>query len=993
MLRVHLLGGFRVLVADQPVPEQAWRSKRAAALVKLLALAPDHRLHREQVIEALWPDLASEAQTNNLNVTVSRARQALEAYGAPPSALVTRDGQMLVLGPSDAVWVDVDAFEAAVAEGWRAQDPAAFQRALALYPGDLLPEDRYEAWAEERRAALQASVLALLSRLGQLHAERGELSYAIAAYQRLVAADLVHEEAHAALMRLYALTGQRSQALAQYEQLVAALRRELDIDPEPATMQLAQAIRTGQMAGSRPPIVSGEPVAAPRSSTTVNNLPAPISTLVGRERELAELRQLLAAGRLLTLTGAGGIGKTRLAIALARAMQETFPDGVAFVDLTPVDDSDLVVPTIAQALDVRQAGTQPIVDTLKAALHDRQLLLVLDNFERVAAAAPFVAELLIYAPGVKALVTSRVRLRLNGEQEYAVPPLVVPAAGERFPGGQLARYAAAALFVQRAREVRSDFVVTSDSAPAVAEICRRLEGLPLAIELAAARAKVLTPPAMLARLDRPLALLTGGARDLPARQQTIRATIEWSYNLLTPVEQRLFRRLAVFVGGWTLEAAEAVADPDPSRYPGQALGIDVLDGLTWLIDSNLVIRRQQHDASATPDVESRPRFGMLETIREFGLERLRESGEELEVRESHAAWFVALAEQAAPHFEQADQVAWYTALSHDDANLRAALEWIRERNDAESGLRLVNALWLYWFVRGWIVEGYAQTAAVIDLPESTAFPVPLIDALIHAGFLAREYGDFDLASAASRRGLALSGTIGDRKRAADALVNLGYVALQQEQYDEARELLQESLATQRALGNQQGVADALSFLGMTAFYHNELEAARRLHEESLATWTALEDWGATVWARLHLAFVLTRQGALAAAYDQLMTCLELSGELDFRTGMALTLDGLAQLAVLQSSFDLALRLVAAAASIREAAGIRLSPREQADAGQLLEQIRAGAGAEATAARLSSRQRWSLDELTAAIRDTLGATYAGAAAITPAQPASPPRVRG
>ncbi|MEX2315413.1 MAG: TIR domain-containing protein, partial [Thermomicrobiales bacterium] len=360
-LRIQLLGGFGVSIGGRAVSEAAWRQRRAASIVKLLALEPTHRLHREQLMELLWPELDYAAQLNNLRQALHHARRSLESAGMPRGLALERDGDIVVLAPAGLVWVDARAFEQAVVDAWQALTPASAQEALALYSGDLLPNDLYEGWAEQRRTTLRAGYLALLARLAALYDERGEPAEAIDAWQRLVAVDPTNEAAHAALMRLYAGSGQRRHALTQFDQLVAVLERELDASPEPDTCELAEAIREGRFPGA------GMATLRPAQASPTS-LPIPISQLVGREQELAELRQLLATERLLTLTGPGGIGKTRLAIEVARSVADTFPNGVAFVDLAPVRDPERVIPAIAEALGIREDGSRPLAATLAIAL-------------------------------------------------------------------------------------------------------------------------------------------------------------------------------------------------------------------------------------------------------------------------------------------------------------------------------------------------------------------------------------------------------------------------------------------------------------------------------------------------------------------------------------------------------------------------------------------------------------------------------------------------
>ena len=956
-LQVRLLGAFRVRVGSHIVPERAWRSSRASSLVKVLALAPNHRLHREQVVEAFWPDLDPDAQANNLNVTASRARQALDAAGAPPGLFVRRMGETLALGPPELVDVDVHAFEEAVADGWRTQDPTLFRSALGLYTGDLLSDDPYAEWAEVRRAVLRTAYLGALSRLGQLHAQRGEVGHVAEVTQRLVAEEPSHEAAHVALMRLYAHSGQPGRALAQYDRLVEALRRDLDADPDRTATELAQAIRGGRYATPSDRRVAERPGCEPSDPAGTTHLHRPLGDLIGRQRELAEVQQLLATERLVTLTGPGGIGKTRLALAVAHEFRVSFPDDVASVDLSSIRDPGLVVSAVARALGVRESAGRSSIARVAAHLADRRLLLLLDNFEQVVDAAPSVTALLERTRQLKVLVTSRAPLRVTGEREYPVPGLTLPAQEVSTDDAALLGAPAVELFVQRARATRPNFEASGDTAQAVAEICRRLDGLPLAIELAAARVKVLSPTAMLARLDRPLALLVGGVGNLPPRQQTIRATVTWSHDLLGPAEQRLLRRLAVFVDGWTLEAAEAVADPSGD------LGVGVLDGLASLVDKSLVTQQEM--------LRGVVRFGMLETVREFATERLAGTVDEEPVRERHAAFAVALAELARPRLASADMTPWLERLDRENANLRAALRWLRERGEAERALHLVTALRLYWFVRGRLAEGCDETLAVAALPESEAFPLLRVDALNSAGFLAREYGNYEHAFAMAVTARSESERFGDRQRAADAAANLGYVALQRGDHNAARRLFGESLTTNQEERNRQGIADSLSFLALTAYYENDLDTAKRLNEESLDLWVALGDRQAIVWARTRLGSVLLRMKAYASAFDEFANSLVIARELDFRWGLSWALDGLAHLAAIRSSWPLAMDLITTAASIREAAGLRLPPIEQAEVDQLWEsltrvEVAGGAG---TVPPLHGRK--TVDELTRAVSDALG----------------------
>ncbi|MDP9356428.1 MAG: AAA family ATPase, partial [Chloroflexota bacterium] len=700
---------------------------------------------------------------------------------------------------------------------WRAPDPALAQAALELYTGDLLPEDPYEDWAANRRATLRATFLALLSHLADLHEGRGELGPAIAAWQRVVGAEPTDEAAHVALMRLLARSGRRRQALAQFDALVSLLERELGAEPEAATRALHRAIRDSSYPAETERIEAA-PIAATSAPAAVGvALPALVDDLVGREREVAELRHLLGAGRLGTLTGPGGIGKTRLAIATAGTVADAFPDGVAFVDLAPIRDPALVIQAIAHVVGVRDAGDRPLPETLRAILKDQRRLLVLDNVEQVVEAAPDVADLLRSCPDVKVLATSRVRLRLRGEQEYPVRPLALPDPS-RMPALEgLSQYAAVALFIRRGREARPDFDVTNATAPAVAEICARLDGLPLAIELAAARVRLLPPEALLARLGHPLALLTGGPRDLPARQRTLRTAIAWSHDLLPSAEQTLFRRLAVFVGGWTLDGAKAVTNACGD------LSIGVLDGLAALVDHSLVLDLGQAGDGAEH------RYGMLETIREYALERLEASGEEEAVRAAHLAYYRAASEAVGPETFGLP-AAVRTWIEAEIGNLRAVLAWAEERGDAEAGFPLTHA---FANNRSRLVEARDWLERFLAIG-SDAAPRLRVQAFIDLGWIALLQGDQPVVRAAAEAAVALADEQ-DYIGRAGALDILGLALINEEEFDAARSLLETALALcQDRADGAHLTPFVLNHLGLLAHIVNDIEGSAAYYEAALA---------------------------------------------------------------------------------------------------------------------------------------------------------------
>jgi predicted ATPase/transcriptional regulator with XRE-family HTH domain len=599
-----------------------------------------------------------------------------------------------------------------------------------------------------------------------------------------------------------------------------------------------------------------------RSGLPPATLPVPLTPLLGRAHLVAVAGGLLQREevRLLTLTGPGGIGKTRLGLQVAADGRPLFPDGVAFVALAALRDPGLVAATIAQALGVREGGRQSMRERLLEFLRGKHLLLVLDNFEHMLAAAPLVAELLAADPALKVLVTSRAVLRLQGEQEFPVPPLALPVVGpsrERLPDVEaLAQYAAVALFVQQAQAVQPDFALTATTAAAVAEICVRLDGLPLAIELAAARSKVLSPQGLLARLEHRLHVLTGGPRDLPARLQTMRDTIAWSHDLLDAHGQVLYARLAVFVGGWTLEAAEAVCAVVGNRE------VAVLDGLETLVNQSLVQQEEQQDGER--------RFRMLETIREYARERLEASGEAAAVQQQHAAYYLALAERVEPELRGAEQVAWLALLEREHDNLRAALSWAHERGDAETGLRLAGALFPFWMRHNHYSDGRARLAALLALPESgrsASAPWVRAKALHAAAELAFDQGDYQHAVVLAERSLAVSRDSGDTAGIARALHRLGDTLLFLGEYAQAQPVLEESLALWRRLDDAWGMARSLLVVAVLAEARGDLGRSAALREEGLALREHGRDPLRDPWL---IAYLLTNLGdAIARAHGDL----------------------------------------------------------------------------------------------------------------------------
>jgi predicted ATPase/class 3 adenylate cyclase/Tfp pilus assembly protein PilF len=652
------------------------------------------------------------------------------------------------------------------------------------------------------------------------------------------------------------------------------------------------------------------------------NLPAQLTSFIGREEEIASVCSLLrrADVRLLTLSGSGGTGKTRLGLQVAAQLLNEFGDGVFFVSLAAISTVGLVAFTIAQTLGVKEVAGQPILETLKDYLRPRQILLILDNFEQVITAAPMVTELLAVASRLKVLVTSREVFLIYGEHEFPVLPFVLPDL-DRLPLQEdafvpvLSEYAAVQLFVERAQAVQPDFRLDGENARTVAEICARLDGLPLAIELAAACCRSFSPQAILARLTgavgpSSLRMLTGSLRDLPARQRTLRGAIDWSYNLLDIGEKKLFARLAVFVGGGTTEAVEVVCNI------GGDLSMDVLDGLTSLVNKSML--------QSAHGIEGEPRFTMLETIREYALERLEASGEARLLRQYHAGYYLTLAGRAEPELRAGpQQVAWLDRLEQEHGNLRAALTWSLERGEGEIALLLSSALWRFWYWHSHLSEGSHWLGLALAATRSDKEMATVrVRVLNGAGNLASARGDYEQARALLEEGLALGREQGMASKAdlAPLLNTLGTVTVNQGDYQRAQMFYEECLALQREWGDQVGIAHVLNNLGVVVSNQGDYEQAQTFLEESLARFRELGiKWG-IAYALGNLGRAALCLGDYARATTQIEESLALCQELGDRDGVAECLARLGGVAAAQSDAERAVALYRESLSLYQQVG-------------------------------------------------------------------------
>ena len=896
MMRVVSLGNALVEKGGKPIDSPDLIQKPRELLYYLLS-HPEGRT-KEQVGLALWPEASTSQLRSSFHDALYRLRRALGA-----KEWVSFEKGRYSFGRTLSYSYDVQDFERKLLEARsvRAEAPERairlLQEAADLYGGDYLEDLAVEGeWAFVRQEVLRRAFQEALVLLGELLLDRGRHAEAADAYRRAISQDNYLEGAHRGLMHSYARSGEKGRAVEQYRALVRLLREGVGTVPGPETTALYEDLRRGE-ADVEPAPAEAHHESPPRKlpAAKTNNLPLQPTPLVGREREVEEVVERIRGGkgRLLTLTGPGGTGKTRVALAAGDALLEEFEDGVYFVALAAIRDPELVPSAMVGSLGVKESAEQPLIETLKGYLHHKRLLLILDNFEQVLEAVPVVKELLVTCPSLEILVTSRMPLRIYGEQEYPVPPLAVPDTKALPLLEAMTYYEAVRLFVERARAVKADFSVTSENAPAVAEICARLDGLPLAIELAAARVRLLAPRAMLARLGDRLTLLRGGPRDLPARQRTLRSTIDWSYELLEDEDKVLFGRLSAFAGGRTLEAIEEICDPEGD--------LDALQGVESLLEKSL-LRRDE-------DVGEVSRFYMLETVQEYACERLEEGGEAEEIRRDHAEHFLALAQEADPELKGPDQFEWLRKLETEHDNTRAALGWALRRGETELALTLGGALWRFWYLRGHYGEGRRWIEAALAMEGSGTLEARAM-ALAGVGKLASLQGDLDRAEGALAEGLELlarEGTVHSEAKLY-LLLNSGHVALEREDHGRATELFGESLALSRQLGNRWGLANSVLNLGAVIHGQGDLDRATRLYEEGIDLFREQGDKVGLARCLNNMGLVLYSEGDLEQAAEITEEAVELTRELGAEADTAVGLCNAGWMALLQNDPDRAAEL-------------------------------------------------------------------------------------
>lgn len=971
--RIELLGEMRVLQGDQV--HTRFRTHKAAFLLAYLALNLHQAHPRERLVELFWADKEIEAGRDGLSTALSQLRRQLQVGSSPANGLFVADWQQVRLNP-EIVTTDVADFERLQQQAKAAEEKPAqaelLRQAVRLYRGELLP-GCYEEWASRAQSHYQSLYVDSLRQLIRLLEETEQYTDALPFVQKAMEADPYAEDVCRMQMRLLVRLRQPSAALQTYDRLERMFKDDLGLLPSAATRQMADAIRQDPRAAALlraeaasatravAPSPAAESVTAPASpvpsmSSAAPALPLQLTRFVGRRQEQAQLAQLLQTPgvRLVSILGPGGAGKTRLSIEVGAQVASSFAGGVWFIPLADIPDASLIPSVLINTLHVPPDGAKDPLDRIVAHLGDRPRLLILDNLEHLLRDAPTVGKnenpalsgsvavirlLLERVPNLVCLATSRMALRLRGEQEFYLPPLALPEAGEA-TSSELMENDSIALYVDRARATRLDFALTDHNKEAITRLCRRLEGMPLAIEMAAAWAKTITPQKMLERLDQQLNLLVSRNRDLPPRHQSLRATIEWSYDLLSPPLRDSFARLGVFRGGWTLEAAEAVC------------GLDAMHTLAELQEQSLVVVQKNE--------EGEPRYRLLEPLREFALEKLQEAGAAAAAQQAHTAFFEAMVNEAWDQMDTAGLKEALDRLQREHENIRQALAWC-EANALETGLHIAGHLWRFWEVRGHVEEGRGILKAMLARYGEQSPSVDQAQAQHAAGALAAAACDYQDALHHYEQARRLAQELGDSYRIALAKQQCALVTQEQGDNPTAARLLEEAIALFAELKAHGQVANNRCNLAVALIGQGEYARAQQELTQALVIQRESGDLRSIAISLNNLGGVMLKQGDCETARACLAESLEITLELGAKRSSAYCLEGFGELAAYQQQWERAVYLWGAAHGLRERHAYPLTPAERVTFDAQLSRARAQLGEESFAQAWDEGRSASFDQ--------------------------------
>jgi predicted ATPase/DNA-binding SARP family transcriptional activator len=952
-----------------------FRTHKAAYLLAYLALHPRQPQPRERLIELFWGDKEPEAARNGLSTALAQLRRQLETDGMPSGSLLVADRSQVQLN-AEITATDVADFERLLQQARQTGEPAEqialLRQAGDLYRGELLP-GCYEDWVTGVQAHYRSLFLDGMRRLIRLLESADQYAEALARAQKAMLADPYSEEICRAQMRLLVLLRQPSLALQTYERFEQLYRRDLGAMPSPTTRQMAATIREDPRAqalmraeaAAPPPASPPSPAAPAHPPRQTPLLPLQLTRFYGRLQEQEQLKMLLGTPgvRLVTILGPGGAGKTRLAVEVGIQLAETFANRVWFVPLADIPDPSLIASALVSSLHIPPGGQEDPLERAILFLGDQPCLLILDNLEHLLGdgragksdhpahqgSMAVVRLLLARLPGLVCLTTSRQAMQMEGEHEFLLPPLALPDEKSTALTPALLDNESVALYVDRARAVRLDFAVNEQNAGAIITLCRRLEGMPLALEMAAAWAKTITPQKMLERLEHQLDLLVSRRRDLPPRHQSLRATIEWSYDLMAPELRQAFASLSVFRGGWTLEAAEAV------------LGWDAMHSIAALQEQSLIVALDREDET---------RYRMLEPLREFAREKLEERNEEMEPAKAHAAYFLEFVTAGQANYRSPEETQWLKRLEADHDNIRAALAWCqaseqRSEEKAERALKICTAVSWFWYIRGYAAEGLNRLkqalAAVPGCPASLR-----MSALYGIAYLSNSRGDYPEARAALEEFVTLAEQSGDSKSLLRARNGLAIMC--HEDRPQARRYWEGNLELARSIQDETMVAATLNNLGELTYDIEEHEQALAYFEECVSILRRLGDQNGLAHGLTNIGRASHRLNAPDRAAAAFLESLTLRREIGDRSGCVATLEGIAGLLATQGHVTLALSLLGATESLRKALGNKRPIDEQADYDRCAEAAQSAVDAQAAAEAWNRGSAWTLEEAIQAVHD-------------------------